>query len=364
MAAALSYYILFAIVPLTMFIVSVLATVVGSDSVQQRITDAISETFELSAIDVTLELTYDGREAIAEEQGQEAVAAIEDELSRLNSDDAAQGERAEIAADLASDDSVTIAGFPVKPDDIDVHYENIVLETIFGRRKQQHTRDVRQLFRAGICRHGPVRRRAAIAELRLGYAQTAALCEGAALECGVPADAARPRDYRVDFAAVAVGHRIGVAARARSDGVRRPAGRAPVGSRGVFIPLAISFVTFLVLYRFGPKKHNRFRDVWPGALLAALGFEALKFGYAIYATNFATFDVVYGALGGVLLFMFFTYLCAYVFLMGAELAAEYPSVIRGVHDDEPVPPLETAKALRDRLPPTLRGLLGGKRDQP
>jgi membrane protein len=115
------------------------------------------------------------------------------------------------------------------------------------------------------------------------------------------------------------------------------------------VPLVLTFLMFLTLYRFGPRRHNRFRDVWPGALLAALGFEVLKFGYAIYASNFATFDVVYGALGGVLLFMFFTYLAAYIFLMGAELAAEFPGVMAGRHDDEPIPPLETLQSIRARV---------------
>lgn len=88
------------------------------------------------------------------------------------------------------------------------------------------------------------------------------------------------------------------------------------------LPAAVSFATFLAIYRLLPAAHPGLRDVWPGALLATAGFEVLKNGFTFYVANFNTYDVVYGALGGVLLFLLFMYLAASLLLAGAALSAE------------------------------------------
>ena len=45
-----------------------------------------------------------------------------------------------------------------------------------------------------------------------------------------------------------------------------------------------------------PSADVRLRDVWPGALLAALGFELVKAGFSFYLANFARYGAVYGSL--------------------------------------------------------------------
>jgi len=89
-------------------------------------------------------------------------------------------------------------------------------------------------------------------------------------------------------------------------------------------PAVFSFLLFLLIYRYVPGAGLRFRDVWPGALLAAVLFELLKNGFAIYIANFDSYDLAYGALGGILLFLVWTYLTGSILLLGAELASEYP----------------------------------------
>jgi uncharacterized BrkB/YihY/UPF0761 family membrane protein len=78
-------------------------------------------------------------------------------------------------------------------------------------------------------------------------------------------------------------------------------------------------------------------DVWPGALLAAVAFESLKFGYTIYIAHFSNYDVAYGAFGGVFMLLFFTYLAFYLFYLGAEVAFVFPSVRDGTYVEEPAP---------------------------
>ena len=91
--------------------------------------------------------------------------------------------------------------------------------------------------------------------------------------------------------------------------------------------LVLSFLAFSLLYWLAPNRTVRFRYLWPGALFAALAFEGLKFGFAVYLTNFANYEVVYGALGGVVVLLFWVFLSANILILGAEIANEVPHVL-------------------------------------
>jgi membrane protein len=69
--------------------------------------------------------------------------------------------------------------------------------------------------------------------------------------------------------------------------------------------------------------------VWPGALVAALAFEAAKTGFAAYIAHSGEYQVVYGSLGGLIALLFWVYVSANIMLFGAELAAELGHVMRG-----------------------------------
>ena len=92
------------------------------------------------------------------------------------------------------------------------------------------------------------------------------------------------------------------------------------------LPLVLAFGVFLALFKLVPVTHVRARDAWPGALLAALGYEAAKAGFAFYLANFGDYAAVYGSLGAVIAFMLFVFVAANVFLLGAEVASEWPGV--------------------------------------
>ncbi len=132
--------------------------------------------------------------------------------------------------------------------------------------------------------------------------------------------------------------------------IRRGAAHLPQALRGlqpltgaaallavVGISVALLFVTFAFLYRVVPAVPTRIRGIWPGALAAAVGFEALQYGFSAYLASFAHYTKVYGSLGAVVAFMFFVYLASMVFLFGAEIAAEYPR-LRGWARAKPPPP--------------------------
>ncbi len=95
---------------------------------------------------------------------------------------------------------------------------------------------------------------------------------------------------------------------------------------------ALSFVAFALLYWLVPARHVRFSHVWPGALLAAVLFEALKLAFGIYLEHFSRYDLVFGSLGAVVAFLFLVFLGANTFLLGAEISSTYPRVTHGEFD--------------------------------
>ncbi|MCH8815207.1 MAG: YihY/virulence factor BrkB family protein [Chloroflexi bacterium] len=100
----------------------------------------------------------------------------------------------------------------------------------------------------------------------------------------------------------------------------------------LIIPFTLSFSAFFVLYWIVPNTRVKRRDVWLGALIAALLFELTKFGFSIYLETLGQSNAVFGALGGVAIFLFWVFISSNILLFGAEVAAEYPRVRRGDYD--------------------------------
>ncbi len=140
-----------------------------------------------------------------------------------------------------------------------------------------------------------------------------------------------------------------------SDSVSESLGPFGAEATGLFnvvaflLPFLLTWLTFGIVYLVVPSVTVRKRDVIGGALVGALLFELLKFGFSLYLRNFSNYDAVYGSLGAAIALLFFVYLGACVLLFGAEVAAEWPRVMHGHYDDED-PSQDTEPAtLRERL---------------
>lgn len=90
---------------------------------------------------------------------------------------------------------------------------------------------------------------------------------------------------------------------------------------GLVLPLLITFGIFAAIYRFIPNIRLTWPQVWPGALLASLLFEASKQAFAWYLSSFAHYNAVYGSIGAVIALLTWSYYAAIVLLLGAELNA-------------------------------------------
>lgn len=87
--------------------------------------------------------------------------------------------------------------------------------------------------------------------------------------------------------------------------------------------VAIVFLGLLLLYRFIPRCDVELRDVWRGALLAALAFSLAKEGFGLFlGTTFANYNAVYGTVGTVIALLTWVYISVIIMVTGAEFAAE------------------------------------------
>jgi membrane protein len=94
------------------------------------------------------------------------------------------------------------------------------------------------------------------------------------------------------------------------------------------VSLGLVFATILLLYRYAPPSRPRWAELWLPALLVAVAINVTQVGYGIYLSRFAKYNLVYGSLGAAVGFLFLVYLCAAIFLFGAQVAAVWPRLSR------------------------------------
>ena len=86
------------------------------------------------------------------------------------------------------------------------------------------------------------------------------------------------------------------------------------------IQLVLIGVTVLLLYRFVPARKLRRRGALAGAVLTAVGIWGSTKILAIVFADFSNYNLIYGSLAGVMTFLFFVYVVAWILLLGAEFA--------------------------------------------
>lgn len=79
------------------------------------------------------------------------------------------------------------------------------------------------------------------------------------------------------------------------------------------------FAMLLMLYGLVPYKRRPWRELLPGALVAALLFELGKALFVLYLNNISSLQAVYGSLTSVIVLLLWLYFSARVLLFGAEL---------------------------------------------
>ena len=351
MAAAISYYVLFSIIPLAIFTVSIFGLVVRDADLQQDVADEIVDFLNVEAGAPVFEAD---EQAIQERYGAGALAEVEQALERLSDAEAEQ-----LAAELDAGDTVTVAGRMLSSDELTVRSDNAVTDVIKGVSGVSAP-----LTLVGL----------------VGMAWAASAMFGAirkSLNIAWDTDTRRPvvQQKLIDLGMV-LGLGVLMGLSVASTGALRTLQALSDDNLGplsegtgffwtvlpLFLPAIFTFTVFMLLYRYVPNVKSPFRDVWPGAVLATVLFEVLKNLFALYIANFSNYSGAYGALGGILLFLLWTYLTSNILLIGAELASEYPRVLRGDYDEQEA--TAGGPPLRETVRQTVRGLFLPQRDEP
>src|SRR5439155_19700605 len=86
--------------------------------------------------------------------------------------------------------------------------------------------------------------------------------------------------------------------------------------RFVFVTAGLSLLDTAV-----PARHVGWAPALVGGLTCGLALEAAKYGFAWYLTRVNTYQVVYGALAALPVFLLWIHLCWVIVLSGAAISA-------------------------------------------
>ncbi|MFL6856905.1 MAG: YihY/virulence factor BrkB family protein, partial [Allosphingosinicella sp.] len=87
--------------------------------------------------------------------------------------------------------------------------------------------------------------------------------------------------------------------------------------------VAVVAVALAALYRWVPNRPDApWMWVSPGSAAATLLWLGASLGFGLYVSRFGHYNATYGSLGGVIVFLTWLYLGAYILLMGGELNSE------------------------------------------
>jgi membrane protein len=89
------------------------------------------------------------------------------------------------------------------------------------------------------------------------------------------------------------------------------------------LAFATAVAVTALLYYFGPYRRQRWRFVWPGAILATVLWMLATSGFAWYVRNIAKYNAMYGSIGAGIALLVWLYLISAIALIGCEFNAEY-----------------------------------------
>ena len=97
---------------------------------------------------------------------------------------------------------------------------------------------------------------------------------------------------------------------------------AALPSLGRVVVPALTFVTFALVYKLLPDAHVRWRDIWPGALLAALLFLVGRTLLVLFL-DYSDTGSAFGAAGSLVVLLVWVFFSANILLLGAEFIKLY-----------------------------------------
>jgi len=84
-------------------------------------------------------------------------------------------------------------------------------------------------------------------------------------------------------------------------------------------PVVLVLLTVDLIYCVAPARKEPWRFATPGAVTFTVLWLAMSFGLRVYVSHFSNYDIMYGSIGGLILFMLWMFLTSVVLLLGAEV---------------------------------------------
>jgi membrane protein len=77
-----------------------------------------------------------------------------------------------------------------------------------------------------------------------------------------------------------------------------------------------------ILYYYGPYRKQRWKAVWPGAIMATALWLLATLGFGWYVKHVTNYNVLYGSVGTSIALLSWMYILAAIALIGCEFNAE------------------------------------------
>lgn len=116
----------------------------------------------------------------------------------------------------------------------------------------------------------------------------------------------------------------------------------------ILVSFGLMTVLFALIYRFIPRVHVAWRDVWLGAAVTSLLFAVGKFAIGLYLGR-ASVASTFGAAGSLVVLMVWVYYSAQMFLFGAEFTWVYAHEL-GSRRGQPRPRPAAATSAQPTVP--------------
>ena len=99
----------------------------------------------------------------------------------------------------------------------------------------------------------------------------------------------------------------------------------PLGTVLMWLRLPVAGILMMLvwamIYYLLPDVEQEFKFITPGSVVGVLLWLLASFGFSVYVKNFGSYDVSYGALGGVIVMLMWMWISSQVILIGAEINA-------------------------------------------
>lgn len=94
------------------------------------------------------------------------------------------------------------------------------------------------------------------------------------------------------------------------------------------MPIIGLLVGLYIIYKFIPRRHLRYKNVWPGTIFASVGWYVFSVLFSVYVNHFSRYNQMYGSIGGMFILLIWLYTSGMLLLMGAEINALLQDTIK------------------------------------